>query len=78
MPATTFWVRPPSATGSVDPIPFDPAAGKPAMTARVWVDPGYDVGKVMRIHVADTVSKTTRGRLVVRTPSFVSAISPSA
>jgi len=47
VPATTFWARPPSATGSVGTIPFDIAAGKIAMTSRVYVDPDYGVGKVM-------------------------------
>ncbi len=39
---------------SVDPIPFDVAAGETVITARVYVDSLYGVGKVVRMQVADT------------------------
>ena len=42
------------STYSVDPIPFDVAAKETVMSARVWVNPAYGVGKVVRMQVADT------------------------
>jgi hypothetical protein len=39
---------------SVDPIPFNVSSGQTVISARVWVDPSYGVGKVVRMQVADT------------------------